>query len=142
MEGGWAVYDNDGYAEEARWRGGAEAGGRGVGWIEGIGEEKEDGGGGARRGLGDGGNGTTPVTWNNDALVRVSSGFDEKKWISANYIAKITGLLYNDITGARRFFRSVGVAPFTAKTSIGNIVWERRTPGGVGCTHNRACRNH
>ncbi|CAM9595883.1 unnamed protein product, partial [Ectocarpus sp. 13 AM-2016] len=68
-------------------------------------EEEEDGGGGARRELGNGGNGTTPVAWNNDAVVRVSSGFDEKRWISANYIAKITGLLYNDITGWSSTYR-------------------------------------
>ncbi|CAM9533609.1 unnamed protein product, partial [Ectocarpus fasciculatus] len=76
--------------------------------VEGVGEEEEGGeggGGGTRRGLGDGGNGTTPVEWNNDAVVRVSSGFDEKRWISANYIAKITGLLYNDITGWSSTYR-------------------------------------
>lgn len=65
-----------------------------------TGVEKSDEGVGAGAGgrVGDG-NGTTHVTWNNDAAIRITSGFDENNWISANYVAKITGLLYNDITG-------------------------------------------
>lgn len=47
-----------------------------------------------------GGNGTAELTWNNEANMRASSGFDEIVWASANYVGKITGLLYNDITGA------------------------------------------
>lgn len=41
------------------------------------------------------------MTWHNEANVRVTSGFDENKWVSANYVAKITGLLYNDLRGTQ-----------------------------------------
>lgn len=71
------------------------------------------GGGGGRLGAGGewrgaageergnrGGNGTSEVTWDNKAQVKVTTtGFDEKDWVSANYVAKITGLLFNDLTG-------------------------------------------
>lgn len=45
------------------------------------------------------GNGTTDVTWDNTAAVRETSGFDPNLWVSANYVAKITGLLFNDLSG-------------------------------------------
>ena len=35
----------------------------------------------------------------NEAELKPESGFNEGKWLSANYVAKITGLLYNDLTG-------------------------------------------
>lgn len=71
------------------------------------------GGGGGRLGAGGGwrgreggergnlgGNGTSEMTWDNKAQVKVTTtGFDEKNWVSANYVAKITGLLFNDLTG-------------------------------------------
>lgn len=45
------------------------------------------------------GNGTVDVTWSNAAAVRATRGFDPNLWVSANYVAKITGLLYNDLSG-------------------------------------------
>lgn len=64
--------------------------------------EGATGGGGGFSGGGWGdGNGTTDVTWDNRAEMRVLEDFDDKTWTSANYVAKITGLLYNDLTGAR-----------------------------------------
>ncbi|CAM9742468.1 unnamed protein product, partial [Laminaria digitata] len=84
QQGGQQYFGNDG------------GGGGGVGDSQGGG-----GGGGAWR-VGGGvrsGNGTTGVTWDNAAELKPESGFDEGKWLSANYVAKITGLLYNDLTG-------------------------------------------
>lgn len=45
------------------------------------------------------GNGTSEVTWSNDANMRPALGFDENRWIAANYVGKITGLLFNDLQG-------------------------------------------
>lgn len=66
-----------------------------------MGAGRSGGRGWESSGWGSAGNGTTDVTWDNKAAVRVTAGFDEKTWTSANYVAKITGLLYNDLTGAR-----------------------------------------
>lgn len=67
----------------------------------------EDGGGGGGGGWGagfvGGGEGDSNVTWSNEAHVQVTTGFDEERWLSANYVAKITGLLYNDLRGARAY---------------------------------------
>ncbi|CAM9293022.1 unnamed protein product, partial [Discosporangium mesarthrocarpum] len=46
------------------------------------------------------GNGTAlgvDVTWRNQAALRFSTGFNETLWTSASFVAKITGLLYNDV---------------------------------------------
>ncbi|CAM9896188.1 unnamed protein product, partial [Scytosiphon promiscuus] len=73
-------------------------GGYGSGWA-GAGGGSGGGWGGSA------GNGTTDVTWDNKAAVRVTAGFDDKTWTSANYVAKITGLLYNDLTGWSNAYR-------------------------------------
>lgn len=72
-------------------------------WSEFSGVRQEghgSGGGSGWQPVGGGGNGTADVTWDNTAALRVTSGFDESMWASANYVGKITGLLFNDISGA------------------------------------------
>lgn len=55
----------------------------------------------ARRGVLVSGNGTAgKLKWDNDVSLRPTSDFDPKTWATANYVGKITGLLYNDLTGA------------------------------------------
>ena len=99
MAGRKSGENSDGYEYDARRlsrQGEQQYGGKGGGDGAGVDGRAWRAGGSVRSG-----NGTTGVTWDNAAELMPESGFDEGKWLSANYVAKITGLLYNDLTGAQ-----------------------------------------